>query len=213
MSAEDRREQLLAVAERVVARDGAAASMQSIADEAGVNKALLYRHFTDKSELYAALAEQQTRVLLTAMRTALTSPADTRTRTAAAIDAYLRHIETHASGYRLLTRAASREAAESSAVIADFAERLGDELAANIGADFGLVGDSAAQALALTWAHGLVGMVQAAADIWIDRRHVGREDLVEHLMALLWGAYPVFAAEFDERRRADPTVRPAVPPP
>ena len=213
MPAGARREHLLAAAEKVVARDGAAASMQSIADEAGVNKALLYRHFTDKSALYAALADQQTRMLLSTMRAALTASDDTRTRTAAAIDGYLHHIETHADGYRLLTRAASREAAESSAVIADFAERLGDELAANISADFGLIDGTPGHALAVTWAHAIVGMVQSTADIWIDRRHASREELVEHLIALLWGSFAAFAQEFDDRRRADPTVRPSLPPP
>ena len=209
MSAARRRSQLLDVAERVIARDGASASMQAIADEAGVNKALLYRHFQDKSALFAALADEQTDRLLEAMQLALGGDADTRTRTAAAFDSYLSYIETHADGYRLMTRAASREAVEASTVIADFAEQLGDSLAALIATDFQLHSPDE-QALATTWAHGIVGMVQSAAEIWLDRRHVTRATLVDQLICLLWGDYRTIAEQFDARRNADPTIGVAV---
>jgi AcrR family transcriptional regulator len=205
MSAAGRRSQLLEVAETVIARDGAAASMQSIADEAGVNKALLYRHFEDKSALFAALAAEQTGRLLEAMRLALLGKADTRTRTAAAFDSYLCYIETHAAGYRLMTRAASREAVEASSVIADFAEQLGDALAVLIAKDFQLQ-TAREQALALTWAHGIVGMVQSAAEVWLNRRHVTRATLVDQLISLLWGDYRTFTEHFDSRRDADPNL-------
>jgi AcrR family transcriptional regulator len=179
--------------------------MQAIASEAGVNKALLYRHFQDKSALFAALADEQTGRLLEAMRLALQGDADTRTRTAAAFDSYLSYVETHAAGYRLMTRAASREAVEASTVIADFAEELGDSLAVLIATDFQLhtVED---QALALTWAHGIVGMVQSAAEVWLDRQHVTRTTLVTQLISLLWGDYQTLAEHFDARRRASPML-------
>ena len=54
-----RRESLLAAADLVVQRDGPSASMSAIAAEAGITKPILYRHFGDKSGLYAALAERQ----------------------------------------------------------------------------------------------------------------------------------------------------------
>ncbi len=208
MSAAGRRAQLLEVAERVIARDGAAASMQAIADEAGVNKALLYRHFEDKSALFAALAAEQTGQLLEAMRLALQGEADTRTRTAAAFNSYLAYIDTHADGYRLMTRAASREAAEASTVIADFAEQLGDALAILIAADFQLA-TTDEHALALTWAHGIVGMVQSAAEIWLERSHVSRATLVDQLIGMLWGDYKTLAERFDSRRQYQPQLQPA----
>jgi len=56
---------LLEVADRVVARDGAAVSMDNIAAEAGIAEAMLYRHFGDKAGLYSALAERYIRLSTT----------------------------------------------------------------------------------------------------------------------------------------------------
>jgi hypothetical protein len=39
------------------------------------------------------------------------------------------------------------------------------------------------------WAHGIVGMVQAAGDWWLDTGRCSREQLVAELSALLFGAY------------------------
>jgi AcrR family transcriptional regulator len=59
LPADERREQLLDAARRVFVRTGfAAARIRMIADEAGVNDALLYQHFRSKEELFeAAVAE------------------------------------------------------------------------------------------------------------------------------------------------------------
>lgn len=55
---------ILAAASRRFARSGyAATSMDEIAEEAGVNKLILYRHFNSKRELYeAVLAEVESRL-------------------------------------------------------------------------------------------------------------------------------------------------------
>lgn len=59
MPADERRAQLLEAARRVFVRSGfAAARIRTISEEAGVNEALLYRHFASKEELFeAAVAE------------------------------------------------------------------------------------------------------------------------------------------------------------
>jgi AcrR family transcriptional regulator len=59
LPADERREQLLDAARRVFVKTGfAAARIRMIADEAGVNDALLYQHFRSKEELFeAAVAE------------------------------------------------------------------------------------------------------------------------------------------------------------
>lgn len=71
-SADRRRRELLEAADRVVLRDGPSASMNAIAAEAGITKPILYRHFGDKSGLYAALAKRHTDALLGALRAAST---------------------------------------------------------------------------------------------------------------------------------------------
>lgn len=54
MTAEGRREQILHAARRAFVTHGFAARTRDIAAEAGVNEALLYRHFRSKEELFAA---------------------------------------------------------------------------------------------------------------------------------------------------------------
>lgn len=53
-----RREALLDAAVRTIRRDGAEASMNDIAAEAGITKPVLYQHFRSKSGLAAALGER-----------------------------------------------------------------------------------------------------------------------------------------------------------
>jgi len=88
-----RREELLDAADRIVQRDGPAASMRAMAAEAGITKPVLYRYFGDKNGLLTALADRHTRDLLERLRAALRSGDDRRSRAAATIDAYLRAIE------------------------------------------------------------------------------------------------------------------------
>jgi len=55
----DRRDQLLAAATRAFARNGfEATNLDDIADEAGISKVLLYRHFDSKADLYRAVLER-----------------------------------------------------------------------------------------------------------------------------------------------------------
>lgn len=54
-----RREQILAAATEAFARSGfAATSLQDVAAEAGITRAVLYRHFESKTELYQAVLDR-----------------------------------------------------------------------------------------------------------------------------------------------------------
>src|SRR2546427_7714547 len=101
-SADRRRRELLEAADRVVLRDGPAASMNAIAAEAGITKPILYRHFDDKASLYVALADRHIETLVERLREALQRPGTRRERTEAAIDAWLRLVEGNPALYRFL---------------------------------------------------------------------------------------------------------------
>lgn len=59
LSARDRRHQILEVASGIFARKGyEGATTREIADEAGVNEALLFRHFPSKENLYWTMLEE-----------------------------------------------------------------------------------------------------------------------------------------------------------
>jgi AcrR family transcriptional regulator len=180
----ERREALLDAADRIVQRDGPAASMAMIAAEAGITKPILYRHFGDKDGLYAALTDRHTERLLTALQAALEQPGSRRDRVARTVDAYLAAIEAEPQVYRFLVH--SDEAAGADSSVRSFTRRVSELLAEGIGAENSLDGSSVR---AQTWAHGIVGMVQAAGDWWLEQRPCPRAELVEELVVLLAGGY------------------------
>jgi AcrR family transcriptional regulator len=179
-----RRESLLAAADAVVQRDGASASMATIAAEAGITKPILYRHFGDKSGLYAALAERHTDRLLDALVDALTEGGTARDRVERTIGTYLSVIEREPQVYRFLVD--SEEAVHAAGPVRGFLRRLQELLAAGIAHELRLGEDDLRPGI---WAAGIVGMVQAAGDRWLALHDCSREALAAQLTDLLWGAY------------------------
>ncbi|MBU7600893.1 TetR/AcrR family transcriptional regulator [Streptomyces sp. P38-E01] len=201
-AAQNRRQELLEAADRVVLRDGPSASMNAIAAEAGITKPILYRHFGDKSGLYRALAERHTDALLAALRAALDAPSDRRERLASTIDTYLARIEARPQVYRFLMHPAeSEQGFDSGRHTAPLLRRLGEELGKFV-QDRLELGPGSEQR-ARVWGHGIVGMMHAAGDWWLGERPCPREQLVAHLVDLLWGTL----ATAEDRPRAGRTDR------
>jgi len=181
-----RSDQLLEAADRVVRRDGSAATMNLIAAEAGITKPILYRHFGDKGGLYRALAAHYTEDLLSRLRAALATRGGLAARTRATIDAYLTAVDEQPQVYRFLMERAAMEEPGVRGEVQGFVRRFGDELASGMRAESALEVD---ERRALVWAHGIAGMVQAAGDWWLDHPEVSREQMVEELTALVFGGF------------------------
>jgi AcrR family transcriptional regulator len=177
-----RRESLLDAADRVVRRDGPAASMVTIAAEAGVTKPILYRHFGDKNGLYAALADRYTAALLAQLQHALLADGSRRDRVERTIDAYLSVIEAEPQVYRFLLH--SDEAAVAQSRVRSFTRRLGALLAEGMLEELGVD-----EVRGGAWGHAVVGMVQSAGDWWLDGRSCTRAELVGEITDLLFGGY------------------------
>jgi AcrR family transcriptional regulator len=193
-----RREALLDAADRIVRRDGPAASMATIAAEAGITKPILYRHFGDKEGLYAALAARHTERLQHVLQDALSAGGTARERVERTIGAYLSTIQAEPHVYRLLVHSAEfPAAAQAHGQVQSFLRRLAELLALGIAAELGLPPGSAR---AETWARGIVGMVQSAGDWWLQTGSRDRDAVVRELTDLLWGAYPEAAAKRPRRR-------------
>ena len=183
----DRREQLLAAADRVVQREGSAASMNLIAAEAGITKPILYRHFGDKGGLYRALAERHIDDLVTRLRAALVTRGGLRARTHATVEAYLAAVEEQPQVYRFLLERAAVEEPDVRGQVVGFVRRFGDELAIGIGNEPEL-GEVDPQR-AVVWAHAIAGMVQATGDWWLGHPEVARQVVVDELVDLLWEGF------------------------
>ncbi len=98
----ERRQQLLAAATQAFARTGfAATSLDDIAEQAGISRVLLYRHFDSKTDLYRAVLDRAVG--------RLTAAVGTRDYTYASIDALLGAAAEDPDGFRLLFHHAARE--------------------------------------------------------------------------------------------------------
>ena len=183
----EKRDDLLDAADRVVQREGSAASMNVIAAEAGITKPILYRHFGDKVGLYRALADRHIDHLLDRLRSALATRGGLQARTRATVDAYLAAVEEQPQVYRFLVERAAAEEPDVRGQVQGFVRRFGEELAAGIASEPQLAGVEREQAL--VWAHAIAGMVQSTGDWWLDHPDVPRATVVDQLTAFIWQGF------------------------
>lgn len=163
--ADARREALLDAAERAVLRSGPDVSMAAIAAEAGITKPVVYRVFSDKSDLYQALADRHTEKLLQALRKAIIETHDRQARTRAVIETFLAVIEEQPEIYRFLVHRAANEDPAVGLAVRSFIHRFGVELGEGIAYDLGQPSDSP---MAQIWGAAMIGGVQSAAERWLE---------------------------------------------
>lgn len=181
---EQRRQQVLVAALDVFSTAGYhAASMDEIADRAGVSKPVLYQHFPGKLDLYLALLDAGIDDLMAAARTALTGTSDNALRVSAMVNAYIAFVEEPGGAFRIVFESdlANEPAVRQRVDAADLA--LARMMADVIAEDTGL---SDEQALLL--ASGMEGLVQVAARRWLrdGTSAISRADAAELVSALAW---------------------------
>ena len=184
-----RRAQLLGVARRVFARDGyRGASMEAIAEAAGVTKPVLYQHFSSKHELYASLLESELGQLTDALVRAFDEAEGNEERLRLGFGAYLGFVEAHEDAFRLLfTERIGLDDAFQRRVWR-FREWVADRITAIISAEAGLP-EARARALAVA----IVGMAESAATWWLrERRPLPTADLADELAGLAWKGFARF---------------------
>src|SRR3954447_18959983 len=105
LSAVDRRAAILDAALEVFAKRGYnGASIDEIAQAAGISKALIYEHFPSKKDLHVSLLERHVQeIFISLSQTADTNePGEVRLRNG--VDAFLLWVETHPEAFRLVFR-------------------------------------------------------------------------------------------------------------
>jgi len=183
LTAEARRAQLLSVAREVFAEDGyPGAAMEKIAQRAGVTKPVLYQHFEGKKELYLALLDSDMSRLLAQVSGAIESANDNPSRIRKGLAAYFNYIEANVDSFRLLFR----ETMGADPEFRESIDRFHDAAATSIGA---IIADETGKSLELAelLARGIMGMSEAAATWWLDRKQeIEKAELVESLAELAW---------------------------
>jgi AcrR family transcriptional regulator len=180
-----RREQLVQATVAAVAKHGAGVGMDEIAAEAGTSKTVVYRHFTDRTELYVAVCTRVASQLLPKLRDAIESSAEPREMVAAAIDTYLGFLEADPELYRFVVHQQALDRPADRDPISSLSDLVGEQAAAIVGLALERSGHDARAAA--PWGHGVVGMVRSAADWWLRaQRPMLRSELTAHLTDLAW---------------------------
>jgi AcrR family transcriptional regulator len=180
-----RREDLVGAAVEAVREAGPDFSVDDVARSAGVSKTVIYRYFSDKDELINAVLERiSTAILLPRLLGELAvERSDDRAGLHAMIAAFVELIDDEPALYRFAYAHAGRSGRADlvAATEHEIAEALGRLMAER------LVRAGQPAAPAMTWAYGVVGMVQLAAHWWSGTRTVTPPELVEQLTDLAHG--------------------------
>ncbi|MDO5504170.1 MAG: TetR/AcrR family transcriptional regulator [Actinomycetia bacterium] len=182
-----RREELVDATMRAIRTHGASVGMDDVAAAAATSKTVFYRHFTDRAGLYAAVTERVAETILRDLTREGSASLDAPERAGigAAIDAYLGLVEDEPEIYRFVVTAPLLERAGAGDPSASVSTRVAEHLAARLATWPGLDGQRAR-----VCAHGVVGMVRAAADDWLGSgaadSGVTKEELSGLLTDLAW---------------------------
>lgn len=189
LTAEARRAEILEAASAVFSTRGYhSASIDHIAEEAGVSKALIYEHFSSKQELHAKLVEEGAAELYRRLAAAVPRAEGSAARLEAGLDAFFGFVEERRHAWRVLFHEAADP--ETVAVLDRMLAQVTDVVAELIAAEPGaqaLPDDPVEREQGIHLiAQMLVGGAQAVANWWTDNSQVPRAELVETAMDFAW---------------------------
>jgi AcrR family transcriptional regulator len=179
---EARRADLVSAAVTAIDRYSREASIDEIARAAGVSKPVLYRYFSDKADLHAAVCQWGAALVLERLAPALASQAPLNERVGQAVSAYFEAIEEHPQVFLLLVQQQATSVDPLSdgkaAVAASLARVIGDALS-----DLGIDTRGADP-----WARAVVGLGLSTGEWWLIDHTMGREEVTSYLTEFVWGA-------------------------
>jgi AcrR family transcriptional regulator len=180
LPADERRQQLLAVACDLFARSGFhQTSMDDIAESAGVTKPVLYQHFPSKRALYLELLEDTGRRLLDRLAEATARATSGRERVEAGFRAYFEFAVGDRSAFRLLFGASIRSDPE-------FARTVDEVLEAAAATISTLIDLPASEAQRRVIAYALVGMGESVGRHALTDLDVDGDELATWVAELAW---------------------------
>lgn len=184
MSSTERREQLIDIARGLFADRGFdGTSVEEIAAHAEVSKPVVYEHFGGKEGLYAVVVDREVRALETSIKDALATPnANYREIIERGALALLDYIDACPDGFRIISRdsATRSHSATFASILSDITARVEDMLVQP------LARRGYNPQLGKAFAQGLVGLVAAAGQSWLDEREPPKEELAAQLVNLAW---------------------------
>lgn len=163
LTAPARREQILDVALEVLGRAGFhGASMNDIAEAAGVTKPVLYQHFDSKRELFLALLDEVGNRLLSSIAKATADAPNGKSQTERGFQAYFRWVAHDHDAFMLLFGGGARRDEEFREAVRRITDAAANSIAPLIAVD---IDDEERR----TTAHALVGLAEGASRRLVDR--------------------------------------------
>ncbi|MFC5911320.1 TetR/AcrR family transcriptional regulator [Streptacidiphilus monticola] len=182
---ERRRAEFVDAALAAIALHGPEVSTQQIADQAGVARTRLYKHFADAGDLQRAVARRAAEQVTEALTPVWNPEGTPMQMVTAAVEGYLGWLRDNAHLYRYLSRHSLSEAADGADAATDIRTAVGVRLH-RIFADVvaAVDGDTRpTQPLAF----GIVGFVDTASIRWLDHPEgLSFEQLVRQLARWIW---------------------------
>jgi AcrR family transcriptional regulator len=182
LSGAARREQLMEVGKAVFADTGfEGASLEVIAQKAGVTKPIIYEHFGGKEGLHAAIVEREMDLLVARVSEAM-STGSARERFEGAVVEFIAYAADEPAAFAVLTRETHTPARPGMT-------RVIDQLTGRVGAIFNRELSRAGydRRVAPIYAAALLGMVTQVGRWWAaEGMPVSRDQVVRHLAALGW---------------------------
>ena len=173
--------------------------MEQLAAAGGVTKPILYRHFGDREGLVATIGDQFAGQMVEQILSSLTnSERDAHELLVSTVNSYVAFIERDPDLYHFLVQYAVARPAGAE-VVTGLMESISMQVASVIGEALREAGLDSGPAP--VWAIGIVGMVHAAGNWWLDNPMMPRERLVEYLTTLLWDGLSPAAESTDAPTR------------
>lgn len=178
-----RRQQLLEVALQVFGERGFhPASMNDVAEAAGVTKPVLYQHFRSKRDLYREVLGDIGDQLLAEIGKATTAARSPQQQVELGFLAYFRWVAANEAAFRVLFGGGTRRDEEFAGMVVLVEAAIAEAIAALI--DVEGLDEEARRRLA----HGLVGLAEGASRTWMaDADRESPEALARLIADFAWG--------------------------
>ncbi|WP_158883136.1 TetR/AcrR family transcriptional regulator [Amycolatopsis anabasis] len=181
-----RREKFVDATFRAILEHGPDVSMDEIAREAGVAKARFYRYFTDKRDLFDAVAERTMTGLWDRLAPALDFANPSRAGVRKAIKSYVDMIDKVPNVARFLAGSQFVDRSYETDPVLEGGRKLATLMAQAFAA--GLDAYDVSSGGVEPWAHATVGAVAAASGHWLETLSMSKRRLTEYLTTYVWGA-------------------------
>jgi AcrR family transcriptional regulator len=182
----ERRLQLLAISRGVFAERGfEAATLEEIAERAGVSRPIVYGHFGDKQRLFEAVVNAEIARVEAAVGEALSAPGGPRELLERGLRAFFAYVREHPEGHAVLTRDAPIHLSDAGlgVMLDGLAARISDAIARAIR---GLGLDPAPAPI---YANALIGLGAHVGRWWRDHPEVSLPTVTSHTTTLLWSGF------------------------